>query len=82
MSYSSKLRKALGWVKYGDGDLRKVVFYAVHYKLTQYAKFTVGGKEGSYKGINGQIANIVLGLGKKNFLSSHEEVDVAFKNGL
>ena len=52
-SYSTKEKRAVGFINFGDDVYKKIVHNVVHPKIT-YLKLTIGGKDDDrYPGFNG-----------------------------
>lgn len=69
-SYSLDKKRAVGfYYAVVDENVRRVQFNVLHI-LKDYQRFSFGGREFDKPGFNGQIANIVFGLGKCKFVDT------------
>jgi len=73
-SYSVEQKKAVGFIKFGEDDVKKIV-HTVTNPLTKFLKFTIGGSDsGRYPGFNGLINQIYFSAKVGVFIDSEEEL--------
>ena len=79
VSYSGKVNQAVGFVKYGDGDVKRVEIPVTH-TPPNFLRLVVGGNDvrnefslplklNAYPGFNGQFTRPVLRIGPGSYLS-------------